>query len=231
MRYKAVFFDLDGTLVDFDTSVDTAFDEAFLLVARYHPQLQKLDFRTCFDATLNVMIAAEQRGVPHYISRQDRFRETLKSLGYPDDNLAMRLADVYSTVRVSSLALYDDVLPALNDMRTRHLLGVITNGPTEVQEEQLRVTDVAGYFRHVLISEEVGFAKPHPEIFRRALALTEVMPEEALFVGDTPEIDIAGAQGVEMHTAWINRKNRPWPKHLAPPSYELLSLQQLVELG
>ena len=94
MPVKAVFFDLDGTLADMESSVAAAFDEAYALVTRYHPQLQKRDFRSKFDETLRISVEAEMRGIPPYVSRRDRFRQTLRRLGYPDNPLADRLADV-----------------------------------------------------------------------------------------------------------------------------------------
>lgn len=230
MPIKAIFFDLDGTLVDFDASVESAFDEAYALVTRYHPQLQKADFRSRFDATLSVMIAAERRGVPQYISRDDRFSQTLRALGYPDEGLAKRLAEVYSTMRIASLQTFGDVRPTLDTLKPRYPLGVITNGPTEVQTGQLQATDIVGYFQHILISEEVGYAKPHEEIFRRAVQLAEASPEEVLYIGDTPQNDIAGARAAGLRTVWINRNQRPWPSELSPPDYTLVSLHQLIEL-
>src|SRR3972149_3703799 len=84
MPVKAVFFDLDGTLADYESSVEAAFDEAYALVTRYHPQLQKRDFRSKFDATLRISVEAEMRGLPQYVSRRDRFREPLRRPGGPD---------------------------------------------------------------------------------------------------------------------------------------------------
>src|SRR3989304_102523 len=104
MPVKAVFFDLDGTLADMESSVEAAFDEAYALVTRYHPQLQKQDFRSKFDATLRISVEAEMRGLPQYVSRRDRFQETLRRLGYPDNPPAARLADGHGAGRLSSPA-------------------------------------------------------------------------------------------------------------------------------
>lgn len=230
MPVKAVFFDLDGTLADMESSVEAAFDEAYALVTRYHPQLQKRAFRSNFDVTLRISVEAETRGLPQYVSRRDRFRETLRRLGYPDNPLADRLADVYGTVRLSSLALYPDATVVLEDLHLKKALGLVTNGPAAVQRGQIQALDIGRYFRHILVSEEVGYSKPHPEIFLRALELAEVTREEALFVGDTPETDIAGAQQVGMRTAWLNRREQRWPANLPEPDHSIASLQELLRL-
>ena len=230
MPINAVFFDLDGTLADYESSAEAAFDEAYALVTRYHPQLQKRDFSSRFDATLRISVEAEMRGLPQYVSRRDRFRETWQRRGYPDNPLADRLADVYGTVRLSSLALYPDATVVLEDLRLKKALGLVTNGPAAVQRGQIQALDLDRYFRHILVSGEVGYSKPHTEIFRRALELAEVTREEALFVGDTPETDIAGAQQVGMQTVWLNRRGRRWPANLPEPAPSIASLQELLRL-
>ncbi|MBI2886550.1 MAG: HAD family hydrolase [Chloroflexi bacterium] len=224
---RGVFFDLDGTLADFDASQAAAFDEAYALASRYHPRLEKASFRRHFDATRQPSVAAEQQGVPHYISRFERFRETLRRLGYPDDPLAQRLAEVYATVRLSSVQLFPDAAPALERLAPLYHLSLITNGPTEVQWGEIQALDLESRFRHILVSEEVGHAKPHPAIFQRALELAELATAEAVFVGDTPETDILGARQAGMAAVWVNRSGRSWPQDLPPPDYTITSLHEL----
>lgn len=230
MELKALFFDLDGTLADVESSIEIAFDETFAVVTRYHPDLKKETFREHFDETLRMVVEAELRGVPQYVSRQERYRETLKRLGYPDPVLADRLAEVYSLCRTTSLTLYPDVAPLLTWLHTRYTLGIVTNGPAGTQRGEVQALEIEGYFKHILVSEEVGYAKPHPSIFQRALELAEVPPGEALFVGDTPETDILGAQGVGLKTVWLNRKGRRWPEGLSPPEHSITTLAQLPDL-
>ena len=230
MPLKGIFFDLDGTLVDYDASVEAAFDEAYALVTRYHPKLERAAFRRHFDGTLLVSVVAEQRGESLYLSRLERFRQVLKRMGYPDEVLAQRLQDVYSTVRLTSLVLFSDAAPALDELAPAYHLGLITNGPGAVQRAEIQALDIGRYFRHILVSEEVGYSKPAPEIFWRALETAEIVPEEALFVGDTPETDIVGAQRAGLRTVWLNRSGRPWPNDLLPPDHRISSLSELSEL-
>lgn len=89
-------------------------------------------------------------------------------------------------------------------------LGIITNGTFPFQLRNFRALGVAERFDAVLVSEQEGMRKPDPEIFYRALTRLGVTAEEAVFVGDNPEADIRGAQGVGMRT--IYRPNRFWPK-------------------
>jgi putative hydrolase of the HAD superfamily len=87
----------------------------------------------------------------------------------------------------------DGLLAALD--RLRHagiLLGVISNSEGRLQQALDRV-DLTARMHVVLDSALEGVHKPDPEIYRRALARLGVAPERALFAGDIPDVDLAGA--------------------------------------
>ena len=82
----------------------------------------------------------------------------------------------------------------------------------------------------VLVSDVFGAAKPDASIFLEALReLGGPVSGEVLFVGDNPEADIGGAQGVGMATAWI-RRGREWPASLSPPDFTLDSVLETRRL-
>ena len=70
----------------------------------------------------------------------------------------------------------------------------------------------------IVVSEEVGAAKPAPEIFRHALKLIGADPVRSLFVGDRPVADICGARRLDMLTAWIHH-GREWEIAEPPPDH------------
>ena len=80
------------------------------------------------------------------------------------------------------------------------------------------------------MSDAVGWRKPKAVIFEVALSRLGVSAGEALFVGDRPDLDVAGAQGVGMHVAWINRDAAALPPGIRPPEFEIRDLEELVAI-
>ena len=85
-------------------------------------------------------------------------------------------------------------------------------------------------FDVILVSDEVGWRKPKPLIFEMALSRLGVGPADALFVGDRIDIDVAGAQGVGMGSAWVNPERAPLPPDVQPPDYEIRDLAELAPI-
>jgi putative hydrolase of the HAD superfamily len=82
----------------------------------------------------------------------------------------------------------------------------------------------------VVISEAVGFRKPHPSIFDEALAPFDAVPQVALHVGDMAEADAWGAGRLGFRTVWIDREQQEWPEALEPaPSLTVARLGDLLE--
>ena len=87
-----------------------------------------------------------------------------------------------------------------------------------------------GYFEQVVISAEEGLRKPHPEIFLRTLSRMGLGPREALFIGDSPPFDVAGAKGVGMDVAWVNRDGKALHDGIPAPDYTIRSITELRQL-
>jgi HAD superfamily hydrolase (TIGR01549 family) len=106
-------------------------------------------------------------------------------------------------------SLYDDVAPVLSDLaRSGFRLGLISNTHrclTSFQEH----FDLAGLISAAISSSEHGYNKPHPSIFRTALRLLQVTPEEAVMVGDNPKQDIEGALNIGMGAVLVCRSGMP----------------------
>ena len=99
-----------------------------------------------------------------------------------------------------------------------------------MQRAKLALLEVDRRVDFVLVSEEFGVAKPDPEIFREALRLAGVKQEEAIFVGDSVEFDMAGARAAGIPTVWVNRDERPWTEPGPPPTRQIRSLAELPQL-
>jgi HAD superfamily hydrolase (TIGR01509 family) len=116
----------------------------------------------------------------------------------------------------------------LHGLRQQHRLAVVSNFDyTPTARHVLEREGVADLFDSIVISDEVGWRKPKPVIFERALQRLGITPGEALFVGDRADIDVVGARGVGMRSAWINREAAALPEGMAPPEYEIRDLAEL----
>jgi putative hydrolase of the HAD superfamily len=182
------------------------------------------------------MIAESIRMHPH---GADHFAELFARFGIADARQATAAADWYRKNRFHGLRLFPDVEVVLSivrdgvsteDPRAVRPIGIVTNGPTEVQRAKLELLEVDRLVDFVLVSEEFGVAKPDPEIFREALRLAGVKPDEAIFVGDSVEFDMAGARAAGIPTVWVNRDERPWTEPGPPPSRQIRSLAELPHL-
>jgi len=116
----------------------------------------------------------------------------------------------------------------LRALKERHRLAVVSNFDyTPTARHVLEREGVADLFETIVVSDEVGWRKPKPVIFERALEHLAIRPGQALFVGDRADIDVAGAQAVGMASAWINREASALPEGMKPPEYEIRDLGEL----
>jgi putative hydrolase of the HAD superfamily len=226
---KAVLFDLDDTLCDYAAARELRLRRAFSLSGD-----ASIQSREAID--LDRMIAESIQMHPH---SADHFEELFARYGIDDAHRARAAANWYRKNRFHGLRLFPEVEEVFalvreavsrDDPKAARPIGIVTNGPSEVQRAKLELLGIDRLVDFVLVSEEFGVAKPDPAIFREALHLAEVGPGEALFVGDSVEFDMAGARAAGIPTVWVNRHQRPWTEPDPAPTRQIRTLSELPRL-
>lgn len=123
--------------------------------------------------------------------------------------------------------LYPDALPALDDLRELSKLAILSDADADFLHGNLARNRLR--MNAAVSSEEVRVYKPHVSMFREVCARLDVDPAQAVYVGDSPWADIAGARNAGMHAVWINRYAIDWPEDIEPPDAMILSLSELPE--
>ncbi|GAA2779214.1 HAD family hydrolase [Saccharopolyspora taberi] len=145
------------------------------------------------------------------------------------DTEAARREDVRMAAMQRAWGLFDDARPCLDWLRAAGLrLAVITNAPSDYQRKKIAAIGLADAFDAVVISGEVGVAKPDAGIFAAACARLGLEPHEVAHVGDRLDTDAVGARDAGLRGIWLNRagKRRPAPEGV----HVITSLRQLPEL-
>ncbi|WP_242257047.1 HAD family hydrolase [Bacillus cereus group sp. BfR-BA-01379] len=189
---QAVLFDLDGTLLDRRQSLEQFIHDQYNRFASHLMNIEK----------------------PEYCSRFLK----LDNNGYTwkDKVYATLLCEYNITTLTPEQLLHDYItnfqhhcIPFKNMHELLHRLtqqnikiGIITNGFTEFQINNLRALNIHTYTNTILVSEAEGIKKPHPEIFERALQKLDVKATECLYVGDHPENDVLGSERVGILGVW-----------------------------
>jgi len=131
--------------------------------------------------------------------------EALAAVGISDHALAAELAETYRTTRRARQLLDAEAEPILGALARDHRLALVTNGAPDVQREKLAGTALAPYFAAIVISCEVGVAKPDRRIFELALERVGADAHETVMVGDSLARDVAGAHAAGIRAVWIDR--------------------------
>lgn len=114
----------------------------------------------------------------------------------------------YHDTKFRELAPFDDVFPLLADLKRAGVrLGVITHGWTVKQAEKLVRLGLVPYLdpKAIFISDQIGISKPNPKLYLTALRDLGLLPGEVMYVGDSPEHDIAPPKSIGMITVWARR--------------------------
>jgi putative hydrolase of the HAD superfamily len=101
-------------------------------------------------------------------------------------------------------SLYADVVPALSDLSRDHRLIVLSNFDRRLRSI-LAGHDLSRFFEQIVISSEVGAAKPHPRMFQAALTAVGLQPQDCLHIGDDARCDAEGAAQAGIHFFPVQR--------------------------
>jgi putative hydrolase of the HAD superfamily len=187
----AVIFDLDGTLLDRRGSFDRFVRDQW----RRFGQCQRAEQELYVQA----LIELDGDG---YAPRQALFTGVVTRFGLPPGLAETLLAD-YRAGFPHACVLFPDGADTLSRLRMAGLrLGLITNGSVSMQSRKLECLALSPLFDTILVSEAEGVSKPDRRIFHRALERLNVSADQAVFVGDHPDIDVAGARVAGMRAVW-----------------------------
>ncbi len=223
-RPRLLLFDLDDTLCDYATARDQRLRIAFHRALAQSSQARRIDI----DQLVIDSIAIHPHGAEHF---GDLFRQH----GVDDPVVAATATTWYRTHRFHGLRLFADAEATLATLRSSlpqpgGRIGLITNGPTEVQRAKIELLRIACLVDFIIISEEFGHWKPDLAIFAEALRLGGATAREAVFIGDSVEHDMAGARAAGIRSVWVNRTGRPWPAMEPPPDFQIAALSDLPRL-
>jgi putative hydrolase of the HAD superfamily len=215
---RAVLFDLDGTLYDRDAVAAVLFERQY---RAFEHDLQGISH----ERFLRDVQAMDEHG---HGEKETGYGRLVRSWGL-GDALAPRLIEHFWATYDDLCAPNDDTARVLSELRRRGFkLGVITNGGGNRQRRKLARLGLDRSFDAILVSGEEGVHKPDAEIFRRALARLGVAAHEAIFIGDHPVADVAGAHDAGLLAVWMFVPY--WPPPAVPDPRIVNSLHELLPI-
>ncbi|HUX01789.1 MAG: HAD family hydrolase [Phycisphaerae bacterium] len=234
---QAVLFDLGGTLADYDLPswpravarcAEGVYGFLVRPAAELHPPAAAIPPPELAHAARGV--ASPEHPLPHRVALG--LRRIVRAVS---GRTLPAIAEACARPIMATGRLYDDALPTLNALQARgYRLGLVSNTPwgtpPYLWENQVERFGLASLLPVRVFSSAVGRRKPDPEVFRDVLARLDVPPHRAVFVGDTPDEDIAGARSAGMRTVLIVRGREPPAGTAPPPDAKIHSLADLLRL-
>ncbi|MGH7407285.1 MAG: HAD family hydrolase [Candidatus Methylomirabilales bacterium] len=244
-RPAAVLFDLFDTLVDFERDrlplvtvagkeIRTTSGAAHAVLRQAYPSISLEGFYDAFvESFREANELREREGIE--VTAAERFARCFARLGLPDTDATASVREAVLKAHMGALAAATGCPPERREvvraLGGRYRLGLVSNFDHSATARALLTRyGFDGVFEVTVISADVGFRKPHPEIFHLACRALGIAPAAALFVGDSLGIDVAGARGVGMPCVWVNREGAtlepadPQPDHTIQYLPDLLTL-------
>ena len=220
--YRWLLFDADGTLFDYDRAERAALEQALGQIGVSFDSGQLAAYRRINQALWQ---AVEKGEITPGMVKVRRFELLLEAIQVPYSPRALSAA--YLECLANCSELLEDAGAVLGALRRKYQIAILTNGLKEVQRGRLSRSAVRPHISHIIISEEVGAAKPAKEFFDQAFArLGHPSMREVLMIGDGWASDIQGAVKYGIDACWYNPGRKPRPAN-CEITREIAALREL----
>jgi 2-haloacid dehalogenase len=200
MPYSWLFFDADGTLFDFDLGEKLALEHLLGDLGQPFTQQAYQDYQHVNKA---LWIAFEQGHITQAEIKIKRFETWLALLNIEAD--VEKVSGDYLTYLSQQGVLLGHALELVQELSKKYQMLLLTNGLQEVQRPRFNASPLKPYFRDIIVSGEVGYAKPDPRIFDAAFAaIGNPTKRGVLMIGDSLSADIQGGLNYGLDTCWYN---------------------------
>ncbi|MCP4601320.1 MAG: noncanonical pyrimidine nucleotidase, YjjG family [Proteobacteria bacterium] len=224
-KYKWLLFDADGTLFDYDNA------EAWALRATFgeHGIGYRDSYQPIYRKINDIMFKDFELGrISSMRLITKRFEMMFSQLNIEQS------VEEFSEHYLTNLSKGKDLLPyALETvcrLHPNHEMLLITNGIGNVQRPRFENSTLRPYFSDIVISDEVGVAKPGIEIFKAAFKkMGDPRKEDVLIIGDSLTSDMKGGVNFGIDRCWFNPEGKSNPNGVAI-TYEISDLRQLVDV-
>ncbi|HGO5853505.1 TPA: pyrimidine 5'-nucleotidase [Mannheimia haemolytica] len=221
MKYQWILFDADETLFSFNSYLGLK-----AMLARYQIDFSEQDYQQFQAVNKPLWVAYQNNEITAQDIQTRRFAKLSAQTGVEPLKLNQELMAEMALVSKP----LEGVLEMLNALYGKVKMGIVTNGFTDLQQKRLENTDTAHFFDIVVISEQIGAAKPDRQVFDYAFALMDEFDKtKVLMVGDTLASDILGGNNAGIDTCWVNL-HRADNNTQIKPTYEIHDIRQIIQI-
>lgn len=225
MRYDWIFFDADGTLFDYDAAEAAALEGAFRACRLPYES----DFRPLYsEINAGIWRDFELGRISQKELKTMRFDRLFDAVGLTADSA--EFSRRYLETLGAQTRLLDGAEALVRSLAGRVAMLLITNGLAEVQVPRFAASSIRDCFAEIVISGEIGLAKPDPAIFEFAFErIDHPARERVLMIGDNLGSDILGGVNYGLDTCWYNPVGTP-NGHGVEPKYEIRELREILDI-
>lgn len=228
-QYKNIFIDLDDTVWDFTGNSRIV----------YRTLYERFSYDRFFDSFEQYIGIFEKRNEELWtlygmgeitkdeLNRQ-RFNYPLNAVGVDDPALAEQYMNEALAMMPTMKGLVEGAYDLLSYLCGKYNLYILSNGFRELQSRKMQSAGIDGFFRKVILSEDIKVHKPDKEIFFFALSATQSYLQDSIMLGDNIETDIRGARDAGMDQIYFNR----WGRGDLPfrPTFTVSSLDDVKKI-
>ncbi len=224
-KYEWLLFDNDNTLMNFHSASHSAFHGSMQELGLHE---KEIDYKEYNIHNHIVWSEFESGTIDALTLRPKRFQLYFDAVGHTksDPKDANR---AYLEHLIKHPDMMDHAYDLLNHVKPKYKLGLITNGLKEVQRPRLRAAKIYDYFDVIVVSDEIGHAKPQKGYFDHVIKeMGDADLSKAIVIGDSLNSDIKGAINYGLDCVWLNPSSKSAED--LQPTYEVKSVKELIDM-
>ncbi|MFP4588389.1 MAG: HAD family hydrolase [Candidatus Bipolaricaulota bacterium] len=224
---STVIFDLDDTLASYEESVEGALEKAFEESGVGNPPFSADQYREEYARIFDSEIQSRSPSLPF---RAKIFLNLAGDQGNLSEEKILDAAQIFTQIREDQIKLFPDAQEVLGTLGERYKLGLLTNGPSDVQWGKIHALNIKSYFEEIVVSGDYGVSKPHSQIFHHALEKLKTSTRESIYIGNSLKYDIEGAQQVGIYAVWKDNDHEEEDLPEVKPDAVIRDLSELLSL-